>query len=84
MNFKKNIYLRKLNTFGINVKCKLYCKIESKEEVINLINSKEYKNNPRLILGGGSNVLFLKDYKGLIIQNSIKGIEIIKEDHKST
>lgn len=84
MNFKKNIYLRKLNTFGINVKCKLYCKIESKEEVIHLINSKEYKNNPRLILGGGSNVLFLKDYKGLIIQNSIKGIEIIKEDHEST
>ena len=84
MEFKKNISLKKLNTFGINVKCKLYCSVQSEKEVIAVINSEEYKNNPHLILSGGSNVLFLKDYEGLIIQNEIKGKEIIKEKSDST
>ena len=84
MEFKKNISLRKLNTFGINVKCKFYCKVRSKEEIISVINSEEYKSNSHLILSGGSNVLFLKDYEGLIIQNEIKGKEIIEEKSDST
>ena len=84
MEFEKNISLRKLNTFGINVKCKLYCKVRSEKEIISVINSEEYKNNPHLILSGGSNVVFLKDYEGLIIQNKIKVKEIIEEKSEST
>jgi UDP-N-acetylmuramate dehydrogenase len=42
--------------------------------------SNEFKKNDNLILGGGSNVLFTKDFNGLVIKNAIKGIEIIKED----
>ena len=67
MDFEKNISLRKLNTFGINVKCKFYCKVQSEKEMVSVINSEEYNNNSHLILSGGSNVLFLKDYEGLII-----------------
>ena len=71
MEFEKNISLKEHNTFGVNVKCKLYCKVKSEKEVVSVINSEEYKNNSHLILSGGSNVLFLKDYGGLIIQNEI-------------
>ena len=84
MEFEKNISLKEHNTFGVNIKCKLYCKVKSEKEVVDVINSEEYKNNPYLILSGGSNVLFLKDYDGLIIQNEIKGKEIIKEKNDST
>ena len=84
MEYKKNISLKKYNTFGVNVKCKLYCKVKSEKEVVSVINSEEYKNNSHLILSGGSNVLFLKDYGGLIIQNEIKGKEIIEEKSEST
>ncbi len=34
---------------------------------------------PYLVVGGGSNMLLTKDYKGLVIKNQLKGIEIIKE-----
>lgn len=33
-----------------------------------------------MFLGGGSNVLFCKDYEGLVIKNAIKGIHIVEED----
>ncbi len=35
-----------------------------------------------MFLGGGSNVLFCKDYEGLVIKNSIKGIQLVSEDEK--
>jgi len=84
MEFTNNISLKNLNTFGINVKCKVYCKVKSKKDVISVINSEEYKNNSHLILSGGSNILFLKDYEGLIIQNEIKGRKIVEEKSEST
>ena len=82
MNFSKNISLKKLNTFGINVNCKLFYEVNSKSELKHLLQTEEFKKNNYLILGGGSNMLFIKDFDGLIIKNEIKGIDIISEnDH---
>ena len=39
-------------------------------------------NSPLLILGGGSNLLFTKNFDGLVLKNEIKGIELIREDEK--
>lgn len=36
-----------------------------------------------MFLGGGSNVLFCKDYEGLVIKNAIKGIHVEEEDEQS-
>ena len=80
MNFSKNISLKKLNTFGIRVNCKLFCEVNSTLELIHLIQTEEFKRNKYLILGGGSNMLFTKDFDGLIIKNEIKGIDIIFEN----
>ena len=71
MKFKKNISLKNQNSFGIDVNCNLYCIIKSKEDTIELIHSDEFKNNKTLILGGGSNLLFTKDFDGLIIKKAV-------------
>ena len=39
-------------------------------------------NENKLILGGGSNILFTKDFDGLVLKNEIEGIEIINEDEQ--
>ncbi|MEI8059541.1 MAG: UDP-N-acetylmuramate dehydrogenase, partial [Ferruginibacter sp.] len=33
-----------------------------------------------LILGGGSNILFTKNFDGIVLKNELKGIELLKED----
>ncbi len=79
MQITSNISLKLLNTFGIEVKAKYFTEIQSLENIIELLETKEYKNNARLILGGGSNLLLTKDVDALVIKNNLKGISIVKE-----
>ncbi|HMG67172.1 MAG TPA: UDP-N-acetylmuramate dehydrogenase, partial [Chitinophagaceae bacterium] len=51
---------------------------QSVSELDEALNFKSQVTN--LILGGGSNILFAKDFDGLILKNDIKGIERIKEN----
>nr|MBP9882532.1 UDP-N-acetylmuramate dehydrogenase [Chitinophagales bacterium] len=45
-----------------------------------LITEPGFEKEEKLILGGGSNILFTKNVDGLVIKNSLPGIKIIKED----
>ncbi len=80
MNFSQNYSLKHYNTFGIDVKAKYFATFNSEEELTNLLGSKIIQKEPLLILGGGSNILFTKDFDGLVLANEIKGIEIISEN----
>lgn len=79
IKIEENISLRPYNTFGIDVKAKYFARITSKEEFQELIALPVYKNNASIILGGGSNVLFTKDFTGLVIKDDLKGITIAEE-----
>lgn len=84
MQLQKNISLKHLNTFGIDVLSKYFLSITSPDALKEWIEIKNQSTAlsslPMCILGGGSNVLFTKDFDGIVLKNSIKGIEIIKED----
>jgi UDP-N-acetylmuramate dehydrogenase len=71
--------LKDLNTFGITVNSRYFVSINSVEQLNKVLVSDIARNNPLLILGGGSNILFTRQYPGLIILNQIKGIKIIDE-----
>lgn len=75
-----NISLKSYNTFGIDCTAKNFVEVKTVDELLSILEITEQENFPSVfILGGGSNILFLKDFKGLIIKNSITGIEKIKE-----
>jgi UDP-N-acetylmuramate dehydrogenase len=82
MEIKKNYNLTALNTFGIKTQADFFCEIESEKDLAELLKLPEFKNNKKLFLGGGSNILFTENFKGIVILNKIKGIEIIKENEK--
>src|SRR3989344_4275864 len=79
MRILKDYDLTKLNTFGISVNAKFFIEVESEEDLKELFNLREFKENERIFLGGGSNVLFTKDFEGIVILNKIKGITILEE-----
>ncbi|MDN5201089.1 UDP-N-acetylmuramate dehydrogenase [Fulvivirgaceae bacterium BMA10] len=81
MNIQENISLKPYNTFGIEANGRYFCEIKNISELKELLLSGKYRNIPKLILGGGSNVLFTQDFDGLIIKISITGHQIIKEDN---
>ncbi len=69
-----------MNTFGIDIHAKEFVVIKSHQELFELIAEHELTKEKCLILGGGSNILFTKDFDGLVIKIEINGIELIKED----
>lgn len=78
MEIQKNISLKPFNTFGITCNTSEFCSISKIEDIKLLMPQLSQK--PFLFLGGGSNVLFTKDFDGLVIQNQLKGIDTIYED----
>lgn len=76
-----NAALKSLNTFGISATARLLASFSSEEELVSLLQDRSIKKeSSKLILGGGSNILFTKDFNGAVLKNEIKGIEIVKED----
>ena len=49
-----------------------------RRELQELLNDKTAEE--KLILGGGSNILFTKDFDGFILKNEIPGIDVVDED----
>lgn len=71
MNIQENFSLKNYNTFGVEAKAKYFAEINSVEE---LKKALQFSYSPILVLGGGSNVLFTKDFEGLVIKLNLKGI----------
>ena len=76
MKIYKNFNLKRYNTFGIEAHCAAFTEIESVEDARQVLSNNTL---PIQILGGGSNILLLKDfYDTLFIKNKIEGIRIIQ------
>jgi len=77
----KDYPLRASNTFKIDATAKQYLKIDSSSEPIQFFKKNRYLlDSERLFLGAGSNLLFVKDYQGLVIHPVFGGISVIKDE----
>ncbi|MBD98596.1 MAG: UDP-N-acetylenolpyruvoylglucosamine reductase [Verrucomicrobia bacterium] len=74
------ISLRKYNTFGIEATADDFVEINSTTQAIDFFSTEETLHKKHLILGGGSNILLRGDFNGLVIKNSILGIDVIEEN----
>ncbi|MDX5482927.1 MAG: UDP-N-acetylmuramate dehydrogenase [Hymenobacteraceae bacterium] len=82
MKLQSDFSLKPFNTFGIDVKARLFARFDKVEELQELLRLPELKQEEKLILGGGSNLLFTKDFDGVVLQNNIKGIKVLREDEE--
>lgn len=78
---QENKPLKAYNTFRVDASARYFVEIDSAEQLVDLFALAKFHFMPKLILGGGSNVLFTQDFEGLVVFINIKGIEHqVKDD----
>lgn len=80
MIIHENYSLKKLNTFGIDASARYFTEVSTVVAIQEILSEQTFIKTPKLILGGGSNLLFTKNFDGIVLKNNLKGIEIVKED----
>jgi UDP-N-acetylmuramate dehydrogenase len=75
--------LQRLNTFGIDAKAKAYLHVSSIDMLSQVRNDGLLARLPRLVLGGGSNLLLTGDFAGLVLHLCTEGVGVVREDDAS-
>lgn len=78
IKIQENISLLPFNTFRMDVKAKLFAEYSSVEELKSLLS--EHRNERILHIGAGSNLLFTKDFDGLVLHSAMKRARALDED----
>lgn len=75
-----NYALREHNTFGFDVRARYACRIEHESDVDAAraaARSHDFEGLPRLVLGGGSNVVLTRDFPGTVWLVGLKGRRLV-------
>lgn len=75
----ENYSLKKYNTFHVDVKSRYFFEFTKIKDLQEFFKNDKYKKLSHFIIGSGSNVLFCKDYPGVIIKAESKEIDLIHE-----
>ena len=78
-----DVSLRTLHTFGIEAQARYLIRIWDEAILKAFIEANAYWELPHLVLSGGSNMLFRKNFEGVVLKNEVKGREVIEktEEH---
>jgi len=79
MHLYQNHSLLNYNTFGLDVKTKYFLEFDSEEDLIDILKQRLVRENPLLVVGQGSNLLFLNDFDGVVLHSAIRGIQTVEE-----
>jgi len=74
--YTRNKDLKAFNTFGISCLAGSFFQFSEEEELVSFIRTGKTEQHEILILGGGSNILFTRDFQGLVIHPAIQGIRV--------
>ena len=75
-----NFPLQSLNTFGIAARALAYVRLASVEQLRAALADAALAALPRLVLGGGSNIVLGGDFAGLVLHMAIAGRELVGSD----
>ncbi|MBS1169329.1 MAG: murB [Burkholderiaceae bacterium] len=83
LTIERNASLRDCNTFGIDVCAHALLRVTDPTQLATVRNEPELAAMPRLVLGGGSNVLLTGDFSGLVLLMANRGIALEGEDEQA-
>ncbi|MBO0937969.1 UDP-N-acetylmuramate dehydrogenase [Fibrella sp. HMF5335] len=80
LTVQRAVSLRPYTTFGIAANADYFAEVASETDLQTLLQLPDLAKMPKLMLGGGSNILLTRDVPGLVVKLSIGGIEVVRED----
>ena len=80
MTILENISLKPFCSFGIEARARYFASFANRDELQAILSRSTA--GAVYILGGGSNLLFTRDFDGLVLKNEIIGIEELHEDNE--
>lgn len=78
MKLLQHYSLKGLNTFGLDVQAKYFYAFNSEEALKQILQDEVVLNNKLLIVGQGSNLLFLNDFEGVVLHCAINSIQVLE------
>ncbi|QNJ96840.1 UDP-N-acetylmuramate dehydrogenase [Constantimarinum furrinae] len=78
MHIEENKSLKEYNTFGIESAARKFVSVKTVSELQEVL--RKFRNEPKFILGGGSNMLLKNNIDSLVIHIALMGVEVISED----
>src|SRR5512145_2034228 len=80
VDIRAGVSLKALNTFGVEARAAFFASVRNVAELGEVLADARVRDVPRLVLGGGSNVLFTRDFDGLVVKIDIAGFERCGDD----
>lgn len=80
MEYHRQIQLKDYNSFRTEALAKIFCRPRNVEELRKCLS--DFPDEKKLIIGGGCNLFFTKDFDGLIIHPEIKGLREISDEEE--
>jgi UDP-N-acetylmuramate dehydrogenase len=77
---QQDVSLKPFNTFGIDAYAKHYLRVSNIEQLRAVFADPQLAALPRLVLGGGSNLLLTGDFPGLVLHIALEGRELLAGD----
>ena len=82
MDCETDFSLKAFNTFGVETFAARYVRFDGEAEIVDFLHRHPPGAQPCLILGGGSNLLFVDDFAGTVLHPLLKGIDVIETDRR--
>ena len=83
MRIEENFALEKYNTFHLPVKTRWFMEYETEEELTRILQDEYFQECYSMHIGGGSNLLFINDFNGIVLHSKIQGITVTEETDES-
>jgi UDP-N-acetylmuramate dehydrogenase len=84
IRFLENYSLKQHNTFGIDVNAKYYFEYTEPQDLEEFLQANQsWRDEKIIVIGEGSNILFLNDFDGLVIHPKVPGMTTVYEDRQN-
>ena len=80
MDYYRQIQLKDYNSFKTEALAKIFCKPATIQELRQCLL--DFPDEKKLIIGGGCNIFFTRDFDGLVIHPYIKGLREISDEEE--